>query len=72
MVRRLVEKENIRVLKDEPREIDAGLFTAGEGVERLLTHGGGNIETVCDAVSRGVHIVAAEAAKIVAQAVVLH
>ena len=71
VVRRLVEKENIRVLKDEPREIDAGLFTAGEGVERLLTHGGGNIETVCDAVSRGVDIVAAEAAKIVAQAVVL-
>ena len=71
VVRRLVEKENVSVLKDEPREVDAGLFAAGEGVERLFAHGGGDVKTVCDAVSSCVHIVAAEAAEIVTQAVVL-
>ena len=70
MVRRLVEQQYVRVLKDEPREVDARFLPAGERGERLGAHRGGNVQPVCDAIAVNIHVVPAEAAEVLAQAVV--
>ena len=70
VVGRLVEQEDIRVLKDEPREVHARFFPAGERVKRLRTHLGRNVQTVGDAVALVLHVVPAETAEVFRQAVV--
>ena len=70
VVSRLVQQEDVRVLEYEPREIHAGLFAAGEQGELAPAHLGGDVEAVGDAVALVVHVVAAEAAKIVRELVI--
>ena len=67
----LVEQEDVRVLQYQPRQVDARLFPAGEEVELPLAHLLRYVEAVGHAVALAVHVVAAQAAEIVAQAVVL-
>ena len=70
VVGRLVEQEDVRVLEDEPREVHARFFTAGERVKRLRAHLGRNVQTVGHAVALVLHVVPAEAAEVFRQAVV--
>ena len=70
VVGRLVQKENVRVLKDEAGKVHAGLFAAGETVEALREHCGSDVQTVCHAAAVGIHVVAAETAKVVLKSVV--
>ena len=70
VVGRLVEQEDIRVLQDEPREVHARFFPAGERVKRLHAHLGRDVQTVGDAVALVLHVVSAEAAEVFRQAVV--
>ena len=70
VVGRLVEQEDIRVLQDEPREVHARFFPAGERVKRLRAHLGRDVQTVGDAVALVLHVVPAEAAEVFRQAVV--
>ena len=71
VVRRLVEQQDVRVLQYQPRQVDARLFPAGEEVELPLAHLLRDVEAVGHAVAFAVHVIAAQAAEIVAQAVVL-
>ena len=71
VVRRLVQQKDVRVLEYEPREVDARLFAAGELVELPRAHLGRDVQAVGHAVALPVHVVAAEAAEVVAQAVIL-
>ena len=65
VVRRLVQQEDVRVLKDEPREVHAGLFAAGEQGKLPLPQLGRDIEAVGHAVALMVHVIAAQAAEVV-------
>ena len=67
----LVEKEDIGVLQDEAGQVHARLLAAAELVELALAHRGRDVEAVGHAVALPVHIVPAQAAEVVAEAVVL-
>ena len=61
VVRRLVQQENVGVLKDKARKVHAGLLPAGERIKGLGEHCRGNIQTVCHAAALNVHLVSAKA-----------
>ena len=65
VVSRLVQQEDVRVLKDEPREVHAGLFAAGEQGKLPLPQLGRDIEAVGHAVALMVHVIAAQATEVV-------
>ena len=67
----LVEKEDVGVLQDEAGQVHARLLAAAELVELALAHRGRDVEAVGHAVALPVHIVPAQAAEVVAEAVVL-
>ena len=46
MVGGLVQQQDVRVLQNEPGQVHPGLLPAGEGVEELGAHGGGDVQTV--------------------------
>ena len=71
MVRRLVEQQNVRILQNEPGEIDARLFAAGEGVEKLLSHRRRDIQAVCHLAAAHLGVVSAERFKAGEQLVIL-
>ena len=60
MVRRLVEQENVGVLQNEARQVDARFLAAGERVEKLIAHGGRDVKTVGDLAAAHLGIVPAE------------
>ena len=59
VVGRLVEQKDVGLLQQEPGEIHAGLFAAGELGKELIAHGGGDAQTVADLIHVRVHLVAA-------------
>ena len=71
MVGRLVQKEDIRVLKNEAGKIDPCFFTAGELAEKALAHRGRDIETVCNTAALKLGVIAAETLEVGCEAVVL-
>ena len=71
VVRRLIQQENVSVLKDKAREVHTGLFPAGERIKGLGEHCRGNIQTVCDAAALNVHLVPAEAGIVSLKLVIL-
>ena len=71
MVGGLVQQQNVRVLQNQPGQVHPGLFPAGQGVEGLGAHGCGDVQAVCHPVSLRLHLIAAQTAEIIAQAVVL-
>ena len=71
VVGRLVQQKNVRVLQNQPGQVHPGLFPAGQGVEGLGAHGGGDVQAVCHPVSLRLHFIAAQTAEIIAQTVVL-
>ena len=70
VVCRLVEQQYVRVLQNEPREVDARFLPTGERGERLRAHRRGNIQPVCHTAAVNVHIIPAKTAEVLAQAVV--
>ena len=59
MVGGLVQQEDIRLLQQEPCQVDPGLLPAGEAVEELGPLGWGDPQAVADLVHLYVHVVAA-------------
>ena len=60
MVRRLVEKQDIRILQNEAAEVHARLFAARERVKQALAHLRRDGKAVCDLVDGRLGVVAAE------------
>ena len=48
MVRRLVQQQDVRLFQQQPRQIHARLFAAGQARKKLRAHGGRNIQTVAN------------------------
>ena len=71
VVRRLVEQQDVRVLEDEPRQIHARFLPAGEALERLRAHFGGNVQTVGHAIALKLHVIPAAGAERLLQPVIL-
>ena len=70
VVRRLIQQENVSVLKDKAREVHTGL-SPPERIKGLGEHCRGNIQTVCDAAALNVHLVPAEAGIVSLKLVIL-
>ena len=60
MVCRLVQQQDIRVLQDQPRQIHAGLFAAGQLVKELLPHVRADGQAVGHLVFGGGGVIAAQ------------
>ena len=60
MVGRLVQQQNVGLLQDDARQVDARLFAAREQRERLRAHGCGDFQAVAHTVDLKITVVAAE------------
>ena len=59
MVRRLVEQQDVRPFQQQPRQIDARLFSAGEACKLLPALRGGDGKAVADLIRLRVGLIAA-------------
>ncbi len=55
----LVQQQDVGVLQDEPGQVDPGLFTAGQSVERARAHVRPDAQAVADLVQPGLGVIAA-------------
>lgn len=70
MVRRLVEQQDVRPFQQQPRQIDARLFSAGEACKLLPALRGGDGKAVADLIRLRVGLIAAARREAVHQLVV--
>ena len=59
MVGRLIQQQDVRVLQNEPAQVDAGLFAAGKPVEQPRAHLRVNAQAVGHLIHRRIGVVAA-------------